>query len=112
MTTPLSRPLRLPSGAVLPNRIVKAAMSEGLADVDNHSTPRLERLYARWAGSGAGLLLSGNIQVDPWHLERAGNVVLQDETGMAALRSLTRAATAGGAHFWAQLHLDAWALVF
>lgn len=101
--TSLSSPLTLPSGAVLPNRITKAAMSEGLADADNHSTPRLEAIYARWAKSGAGLLLSGNIQVDPWHLERPGNVVLQDETGLAALRALTKAATVGGAHFWAQL---------
>jgi len=99
----LASPLTLPSGAVLPNRIVKAAMSEGFADAQNHSTPRLEALYGRWARSGAGLLLSGNIQVDPWHLERPGNIVLQDETGLEALRSLTTAATAGGAHFWAQL---------
>src|SRR6267378_4530938 len=29
-----------------------------------------------WADSGAGLLLSVNVQVDRWHLERSGNVVL------------------------------------
>lgn len=103
MTSALSRPLRLPSGALLPNRLVKAAMSEGLADARNHSTPRLEALYRRWATSGAGLLLSGNIQIDPWHLERPGNVVLEDESGMEALRRLTAIARSGGAEFWAQL---------
>jgi len=57
MTNPLSQPIDLPSGARLSNRLVKAAMSEGIGDVNNHSTPRLETLYRRWARSGAGLLL-------------------------------------------------------
>jgi len=103
MTSPLAQPLRLPSGAVLPNRLVKAAMSEGMADPDGHATARLSALYGRWAGSGAGLLLSGNIQVDRWHLERPGNVVLEDGAGLPALAAMVRAGKAEGAAFWAQL---------
>src|SRR5882757_2921064 len=103
MTNPLARPLDLPCGATLSNRLAKAAMSEGLADAGNHSTPRLETLYRRWAGSGAGLLLSGNVQVDRWHLERPGNIVIDDESGLEQLRALAKAGTAGGAHFWLQL---------
>jgi len=99
----LHQPLTLPGGAVLSNRIVKAAMSEGFADPAGHATPRLERLYRRWAGSGAGLLLSGNIQVDPWHLERPLNVVLADEAGLPALSAMAAAGKAEGAAFWAQL---------
>ncbi|HEY0306555.1 MAG TPA: NADH:flavin oxidoreductase/NADH oxidase family protein [Acidobacteriaceae bacterium] len=103
MTSSLAAPLTLPCGAVLPNRICKAAMSEGLADAENHSTPRLETLYRRWAHSGAGLLLSGNVQVDRMHLERPGNIVLDDDSGMEQLKSLAKAGTEGGAHFWLQL---------
>ena len=103
MVDPLAQPLPLPCGAILPNRLVKAAMSEGLADADNRSTPRLETLYRRWATSGAGLLLSGNIQVDRWHLERPGNIVLDDTGGLDELKALTEVAKAGGAPFWAQL---------
>ncbi len=103
MPSLLSQPLDLPNGSTLPNRIAKAAMSEGLADADNHSTPRLETLYRRWASSGAGLLFSGNIQVDRFHLERPLNVVADDESGMAALNRLAAAGTSGGAQFWAQL---------
>lgn len=103
MTSPLAQTLTLPCGAVLPNRIAKAAMSEGLADADNQSTPRLTALYGRWSRSGAGLILSGNIQVDRWHLERPGNVELEDESGLAALSAMAAAARAGGAHVWAQL---------
>jgi 2,4-dienoyl-CoA reductase-like NADH-dependent reductase (Old Yellow Enzyme family) len=103
MTNPLARPLDLPCGATLSNRLAKAAMSEGLADSDNQSTPRLETLYRRWAGSGAGLLLSGNIQVDRRHLERPNNVVIDDDSGRAQLARLAEAGTSQGAHFWAQL---------
>jgi len=35
---PLAQPLKLPCGAVLPNRIAKAAMTEGLADDQLHAT--------------------------------------------------------------------------
>jgi len=103
MTNLLDWPLDLPCGATLSNRVAKAAMSEGLADPGNHSTPRLETLYRRWAGSGAGLLLSGNIQVDRWHLERPNNIVIDDESGRAQLARLADAGTSRGAHFWAQL---------
>jgi 2,4-dienoyl-CoA reductase-like NADH-dependent reductase (Old Yellow Enzyme family) len=103
MTSTLAAPLALPCGAVLPNRICKAAMSEGLADAENHSTPHLEVLYRRWAHSGAGLLLSGNVQVDRMHLERPLNLVLDDDQGMEQLKALAKAGTEGGAHFWLQL---------
>jgi 2,4-dienoyl-CoA reductase-like NADH-dependent reductase (Old Yellow Enzyme family) len=103
MTNLLDWRLDLPCGATLSNRVAKAAMSEGLADSGNHSTPRLETLYRRWAGSGAGLLLSGNIQVDRWHLERPNNIVIDDESGRAQLARLAEAGTSRGAHFWAQL---------
>lgn len=103
MIDALSKPLSLPCGATLVNRIVKAAMSEGMADVANHSTPRLDRLYRRWAGSGAGLLLSGNIQIDRSHLERPLNLVVEDDGGFSELTSLAEAGKSDGAHFWAQL---------
>ncbi|MFF2908340.1 NADH:flavin oxidoreductase/NADH oxidase family protein [Paenibacillus sp. NPDC057934] len=103
MTNLLNSPLTLPSGAVLSNRIAKGAMSEGLADAGNDSTPRLETLYRTWSASGAGLLLSGNVQVDRWHLERPNNVVLDENTNLAALAALAKAGTSSGNHFWVQL---------
>jgi len=103
MISPLAQPLDLPCGATLSNRLAKSAMSEGLADSANHSTPKLETLYRRWAGSGAGLLLTGNIQVDRWHLERPGNIVIDDTSGRRQLAALAQAGTSKGAHFWAQI---------
>jgi 2,4-dienoyl-CoA reductase-like NADH-dependent reductase (Old Yellow Enzyme family) len=78
-------------------------MSEGLADHKNDATQRHVNLYRRWASSGAGLLLSGNVQVDRQHLERPGNLVLDAETDLSALRAMAAAGTAGGSDFWLQL---------
>jgi hypothetical protein len=103
MTHPLVQPLALPCGVTLSNRLCKAAMSEGMADLNNNATPRLEALYRRWAVSGAGLLFSGNIQVDPDHLERPLNIVIHDESGQEQLARLAAAGRSGGAQFWAQL---------
>ena len=106
MNTVLSQPLKLPCGAELPNRLAKAAMTEGLATPDGVPTPELERLYGIWSDGGAGMLLSGNIQVDADHLERPGNVVIDREPDAAiraALASWARTATRNGNHFWAQI---------
>ena len=102
----LDQPLTLPCGAVLPNRLAKAAMTEGLADPLGSPTAELERLYRVWGAGGCGLLLSGNVQVDGDHLERPGNVILDrpaDGATIDALRRWTGAAKAGGSSFWAQI---------
>ena len=102
----LADPLLLPCGAQLPNRIAKAAMTEGLADTDGQPTAELEKLYGLWSDGGAGLHISGNIQIDRDHLERPGNVIIDrmpsPEMRDALLR-WTAAATRGGNHFWAQI---------
>ncbi|MGB5483363.1 NADH:flavin oxidoreductase/NADH oxidase family protein [Parasphingorhabdus sp.] len=106
MTISLSDPLSLPCGATLPNRLSKAAMTEGLASPDGVPTGELERLYGLWSDGGAGMLLSGNIQIDHDHLERPGNVVIDgaaSDAMMAALRSWAGAATRNDNHFWAQI---------
>ncbi len=106
MDNPLAQPLDLPCGVQLPNRLSKAAMTEGLATSKGVPTSELERLYSLWSEGGAGMLLSGNIQVDADHLERPGNVVIDrepDEEMQAALARWAKAATSNGNHFWAQI---------
>lgn len=102
----LNDPMKLPCGAILPNRLAKAAVTEGLADARGWVTPELEGIYADWAHGGFGLLVSGNIIVDGDHLERPGNVVIDgrpSDQQMAVLRSWAATATAQGSQFWAQL---------
>ena len=106
MSKCLAQPLSLPCGAVIDNRLAKAAMTEGLATSAGVPTPELERLYGIWSDGGAGILLSGNIQVDADHLERPGNVVIDrqpDEAMRTALAGWAREATRNGNHFWAQI---------
>lgn len=106
MSDLLTQPLTLPCGASIPNRLAKAAMTEGLATADGVPTAELNRLYGIWSDGGAGMLLSGNIQVDRDHLERPGNVVIDrepDDAMRAALASWAQAATRNGNHFWAQI---------
>jgi 2,4-dienoyl-CoA reductase-like NADH-dependent reductase (Old Yellow Enzyme family) len=99
----LADPLRLPCGVLLPNRIAKAAMTEGLADADGMANARHARLYRRWAAGGAGLLLTGNVMVDRRWLERPGNVIVEDRRGRAALADWAEAGTAAGNHLWMQI---------
>lgn len=102
----LGSSLKLPCGAVLDNRIAKAAMTEGLADIYGMPTAELQRLYGIWSDGGAGLQISGNIHIDADHLERPGNVFFDgqpDEAMMEALKLWTKAATRNGNHFWAQI---------
>ena len=95
--------LRLPCGALLPNRIAKAAMTEGLAAADDQANERHARLYRRWAAGGAGLLVTGNVMVDHRWLERPGNVVIEDRRGAAALSEWAKAGTCAGNHLWMQI---------
>ena len=102
----LATRLTLPCGAILPNRLAKGAMTEGLATADGLPTPELERLYRLWSEGGAGMLLTGNVQVDRDHLERPGNVVIHGTPNpelRAALENWAKAGTAGGNHLWMQI---------
>lgn len=96
--------LRLPCGAVLKNRLAKAAMTEGLADPMNRVSERHFRLYERWARNGFGLMLTGNVQVDRRQLERPGNIAIDGNGGLEALRKLAAIGTRDGAHFWMQIN--------
>ncbi len=106
MTGILDKPLTLPNGRTLKNRIAKAAMTEGLADEYNRATERHAVIYRRWAEGGAGMLLTGNVMVDARYLERPGNVVIdgpQSDEQMTRLRQWSSAAREGGADIWMQL---------
>ncbi|TQV83113.1 NADH:flavin oxidoreductase/NADH oxidase family protein [Denitrobaculum tricleocarpae] len=99
----IEQPLELPNGVVLKNRIVKSAMSEALADARNNPTAALMELFERWGAGGAGLLITGNTPIDPWHLEHAGNFVLDAQSDMGRVSELAARAKSGGAKVLAQL---------
>ena len=64
----LSSPITLTNGVVLPNRLAKAAMAENMAPKSNLPDENFKRVYADWAAGGWGLVMTGNVQIDPAHL--------------------------------------------
>ncbi|GAA0958098.1 NADH:flavin oxidoreductase/NADH oxidase family protein [Actinocorallia libanotica] len=100
----LGTPLTLRSGQVLPNRLMKSALSEGLAEPDGAPGTRLENLYRRWSGGGYGLLVTGNVMVDRRHLGEPGNVVVEDDRHLAALARWAGVHHEHGGPIWAQLN--------
>ncbi|MEO6419484.1 MAG: NADH:flavin oxidoreductase/NADH oxidase family protein [Polyangiaceae bacterium] len=100
----LRSPLRLPCGVVLPNRILKSAMTEGLADERDRPTPQHAALYRRWSEGGTGTLVTGNVMVDRRYLERPGNVVLDGEADDALLSAWAEAGVTAGNQLWMQIN--------
>ncbi|KAI6090001.1 NADH oxidase [Hypoxylon rubiginosum] len=115
--TPLGEPLPFPfSTQVAPNRLMKVAMTERLAswNLDDMAasgipTEQLQNLYGHWGDGGWGIIVTGNIIVDPTHLEAAGNMIITDGEPFSGLRfdayrRLARAGKRGGAVFLGQLN--------
>lgn len=100
----LHEPIELPGGLVLPNRIMKAAMSEALADAGHSPDERLVRLYDRWSRGGYGLLITGNVMVDRTQLGEPGNVVVEDDRDLAPLSRWVKTTQDAGVPIWAQLN--------
>ena len=93
--------MKLPCGVTVKNRICKAAMTEGLADEQNRATQKHVTLYERWALGGAGILLTGNVQIDHRYLERPGNIVIegkQSNEQISRLRAYAEAGTKNDTH--------------
>jgi 2,4-dienoyl-CoA reductase-like NADH-dependent reductase (Old Yellow Enzyme family) len=103
MTLSLFSPLTLPNGSTLPNHIAKAAMEEQMAGPGQLPTDELIRLYETWAGGGVGMMLTGNVMVDPRALTSAGAIVLQRGTDLTLFRRWAQAARSGGGQIWMQI---------
>jgi 2,4-dienoyl-CoA reductase-like NADH-dependent reductase (Old Yellow Enzyme family) len=100
----LAQSFTLPNGAVIKNRLLKSAMSEALGNRERAPTPELVRLYGTWADGGIGLCITGNAMIDRSALGEPGNVVIEDETNLAALQEWAKAGTRHGTHCWVQLN--------
>ncbi|MGM3277750.1 NADH:flavin oxidoreductase/NADH oxidase family protein [Ralstonia sp. 24A2] len=100
----LFTPLTLPNGAVIANRLAKAAMEENMADADHAPSDALVRLYEAWANGKAGLMLTGNVMVDHRAMTGPNGVVLEDDAHLDRFRRWAQTARAHGAHVWMQIN--------
>ena len=105
MTLPnLFSPLPLPNGEELPNRLCKAAMEENLAEPGQVPGDHLITLYQRWADGGVGLILTGNVMIDPSAVTGPGGVVLEDGSDLTPFRKWADAGRSNGGHIWMQIN--------
>ena len=100
--------LKLPNGTSIPNRICKAAMEENMAGPGQLPSDELINLYKAWAEGGVGIILSGNVMVDPHALTGPGGVVLQkgtldDPKAKALFEKWAQTGKSGPGQFWLQI---------
>ncbi|KAF2832598.1 FMN-linked oxidoreductase [Ophiobolus disseminans] len=103
MELTLSKSIRLKCGLELPNRLVKAAMAECLGKASENNLPGNQECmaaYQKWAQGGWGLIITGNVQVDPAHLgdpyDFAVNSALPEATTLTAFTSWSNACSNNG----------------
>ncbi|SMB25026.1 putative NADPH dehydrogenase (Xenobiotic reductase) [Sterolibacterium denitrificans] len=99
----LFTPLTLPNGAIVPNRLGKAAMEESMSDDDHAPSAALIRLYQTWAEGGAGLMITGNVMVDRRAMTGPECVVLENDRHLAGFRQWAGVARSHGAQVWMQI---------
>lgn len=100
----LATPLSLPCGQQLPNRLVRSALSEALAERDGRPGVGLQRVFRRWSGASYGLIITGNVMVDGRQLGEPGNVVIDGDRHLEAFTAWAAAGKAGGNRLWMQIN--------
>ena len=100
----LSDPLKLPCGVIIPNRIGKSALSEGMAHANGKPSPALFKLYEEWGQSETGIIFTGNVMVDRKHLVNANVMIAEDNTFLEEYKELARRAQASGSQLWMQIN--------
>jgi len=100
----LNKPLTLPCGITLNNRIAKSAMSENLSDKYHAPTQVLINAYKNWAKGGTGLLITGNVMIDAKAIGEPYNVIVQDESHFNLLKKWAETVKGTNSHIWPQLN--------
>ena len=100
----LFTPITLPNGTTIKNRFFKSAMSEGMGTRDFQPKKNIATLYKRWAEGGTGLIITGNIMVDPKGTAEPGNIVFDKNSNMEILKNWANQGQQHGAKVMAQLN--------
>jgi 2,4-dienoyl-CoA reductase-like NADH-dependent reductase (Old Yellow Enzyme family) len=100
----LQEKMVLPNGSILSNRIAKSAMSENLSNKHHEPTTLLIDVYKKWAQSGAGLLITGNIMIDSEAIGEPRNVVVENRNNFELLKKWAESVKGTSTQLWAQLN--------
>ncbi|KAG8726906.1 hypothetical protein FRC12_022997 [Ceratobasidium sp. 428] len=92
--------LVFPCGRIIPNRLVKAAMYEGMANFGGGPpTKQHLNLYSHWASGGWGMIITGNVQVSSSHLTLGRDVTLpRDSIEFDSFRSWAHSMSSTSSH--------------
>lgn len=104
MTANVYDSFTLPSGAVVKNRLVKAAMEENLADAQQLPDQALFNLYDAWAKGGVGLLITGNVMIDHLAMTGPGGVALEKDSDITPFKELAKIGKQNDTHIWMQIN--------
>lgn len=97
-------PITLPNGAILPNRLAKAAMEENMAVTGHLPGDDIFQLYKTWAAGGTGLLITGNVMVDHRAMTGPGGIVLEENTPLEPFKKWAEIASQNGTKIWMQIN--------
>ena len=98
-------------GMELPNRFVRSATWEGMADEEGRPTPELVRLYVELARGGVGLIVSGHAFVVPEGKAGHGQLGAHDDALIPALRQFVEPVHEAGGKIALQLaHGGLWSI--
>ena len=100
----LFTPITLPNGTTIKNRFFKSAMSEGMGTREFQPKKNIATLYKRWAEGGTGLIITGNIMVDPKRTAEPGNIVFDKHSNMEILKNWANQGQQHGAKVMVQLN--------
>ena len=100
----LFTPITLPNGTTIKNRFFKSAMSEGMGTKNFQPKKNIATLYKRWAEGGTGLIITGNIMVDPKRTAEPGNIVFDKNSNMEILKDWAKQGQQHGAKVMVQIN--------
>ena len=100
----LFTPITLSNGTTIKNRFFKSAMSEGMGTKNFQPKKNIATLYKRWAEGGTGLIITGNIMVDPKGTAEPGNIVFDKNSNMEILKNWAKQGQQHGAKVMVQLN--------
>jgi len=100
----LAAPFVLKDNFSLKNRLIKSALSEGLAHANGRPSKELIQLYRTWSQSGVGVLITGNVMIDSKAIGEPGNVIIEDEKDLVLIQEWAEVAKSGGSEVWMQIN--------
>jgi 2,4-dienoyl-CoA reductase-like NADH-dependent reductase (Old Yellow Enzyme family) len=78
-------------------------MTERVSNSQLEPNEKHHRIYKLWADTDAGLIITGNVQVDPVHLESGGNVYAGEDAIIPKMKAWADVAKKNDNHVWVQI---------